>query len=118
MKVFEERAQTSTAHTPDRVADEPHGRVLGMPGDLTEVTAVNHYVAVAYKYVGISGFSIGRNEIVNFRIKSRMALLDDEGYIPIGIFVLNFFCYFIGRIIEVLEAEEDFVFGIVLSAET
>jgi hypothetical protein len=66
----------------------------------------------------MTGFSIGGYEVVYFRIESDIALLHDKGYIPAGIFVLYFFCYLVGRIVEVLEAKENFVFRIILEAET
>ena len=108
---------TASADSVDQVADEPDRGVLGMPHDLSQVIFVHHDIAVAYEYVRMPGFSIGGDKVVYFRIESGMALFNHKGYVPVGVFVLHFLCYFVGLIVEVLEAKKNFVFGIVLGAE-
>jgi hypothetical protein len=66
----------------------------------------------------MTGFSIGRDEVVYFRVKSGIALLHEQGNVPVGVFVTYFFCHFVGRIVEVLETKDYFVFRIILAAET
>jgi hypothetical protein len=89
-----------------------------MPHDLPQVVPAYHDITVADENKRMMGFSIGGYEVIYFRIESDIALLHDKGYVPVRVFVLYFFCYFVGRIVEVLKAKENFVFRIILKAET
>ena len=101
----------------NKVADKTDRWVLGMLHNLTQVVLVHQDITVAYEHVAVTGFSIGRYQIVHFRIKTDIVLLHDKGDIPLRVFVLHLFRYFVGWIVEVLEAKEDFVFRVILEAE-
>ena len=95
-------------------SDKPDRGVLGMLNDLPQVIPVHHDITVAYEHVRMTGFSISGDEIVYFRVESGIALLYEQGNILVGVFVTYFFCHFVGRIVEVLEAKDYFVFRIIL----
>jgi hypothetical protein len=88
-----------------------------MVHDLLQIVLVNHHVAVADQYVGMTAFSIGRDEVVDLGVESGIAFLHHDGYVPVRVLVPNFFSHLVGRIVEILEAEDYFVCSIVLGAE-